>query len=814
MSAFDSPSTRGRLAPLLRPEGTHYTQPFPGSTPSFVGLILEPFTAVFSPWRLLPPEPQSEPTRTLRENFADLDAHIRRGTRATSSLLPEYRALKAKGPGLQLSTPAVVALLRGLLCLGVYSPVLEILEGENLVVSEGINLLKTALKGFGEEKRTIASKRLEKVFLEAGRERFGRILFKELTNELTKGPEAPAKVHWSSRRKIDFTPKAVNAMNARTLCGMVDSIIASSYTISKETSSLIAQRFIDLGDARTGALYAVNPLINVRESNFIGMICSALCDRGHYGAAYALIIKALRENQPGLVSDLDMMHGTRSVDRYGEPEKNLYQLWVAMKESKSLDTGDISPRTYAAFLGRATRLKLGSANQWEEGKGQTPLLTMAIEITLRLTDEDKQKYIGLICSMIEAWIWSWRGRRSRQPDLMNLDESIPFMVKFFSTLPPKTLDNAVYTVVERITTNCLRHGGEAWPLPVLWPFIATLAQTEGIWEDEESIGLWSIERVLLRKHLAAVYLKYRTDEEIARFVTRHYLPLRLGITGPGRGSIGTQDAEKIMARLRSLETAQVRFPDLNLFAIAALAFHGTKIPSAILVVDMIYHLHCLGRPWDIVGMLQTLAKYNIRLGGSETAAVIRVLTKSHPECALELLELYPNTQYSTFAQFIASTACNQPSLAISAYRLLTPPSVHLFSTRLSSPPGRRLPKRRLLVAMAWKFANSPVLSPRQCFRYVQKCFQTMMMLKLPPGPRMGLAIAVAGIERAIHANIPLKSEVQRIRWILETIKSTAGMGRVREADVMVRAWEIKVKRYMGFMGRYFRSRRRKIYHRF
>jgi hypothetical protein len=634
-------------------------------------------------------------------------------------------------------------------------------------------------------------KRLAEVCLDAGKGRFGRILFKELST--------PPEVHAPLRQTIDFAPEVVDAMGARTLRGVVDSIIASSSVISKETSRAIAQRFIDLGDAKTGASYAVNPLINVRDSNFIGTICDGLCDQGFYGSAYSLILDALAKDEFGLVSDLDMRRGIRSVDKFNNPEENLHQLWIAMKQSSALNISDLGLNTYAAFLGRATRFKLGTAEQWEEGKGGTPLLIMAIEIVLRFTNEEKERNIGLIGSMVEAWVWSWRGRRLDQPKLTNLNESIPFMARFFSTLPPATLNYAVFTTVERTTTNCIRRGGEVWPLRVLWPFVATLAQTRRIWADEESIGLWNTERVLIRKRLAAVYLKYRTDEEIARFVARHYLPLRMGLTGPGHATNATQDAQVVMVRLRSLETTRQRFPDLNVFAIATLAFQGTKIPTAILIVDMIYHLHRLGRPLDIVGMLESLAKYKIYLKSSAIARVIRILTKSHPKCALKLLELYPRTQYSIFAQFIAFTARHNPSLAITAYRLLTPPNVHLFSTKIPSPPGRHLPKRRLLTAMAWKFANSPVLSPRQCFRYVQKCFQIMRMLKLDPGPRVGLAIAVAGIEKAIRANVPLKSEWRRIQWILKSVKRTAGMGRVREANVMVQAWEIKVKRDKDFL---------------
>jgi hypothetical protein len=339
-------------------------------------------------------------------------------------------------------------------------------------------------------------------------------------------------------------------------------------------------------------------------------------------------------------------------------------------------------------------------------------------------------------------------------------------------------------------------------LHILWPLVATLAKTKSIWTDEENIALWSTERVLLRKRLAAVYLRYRTDEEIARFVARHYLPFRIGLSRrPEKTEKAALDSEKVMIRLRSLETTRERFPHLNPFAIAILAFQGTSIPTTTLLIDMIYHLYHLGRPLDIVGMLQGLSVYSIRPSRSDITQIIRLLTKPYPESALNLLRLYPDVQYSTFAHFIASTASRNPELAISAYRLLTPPFVHRLSDSTSRPcpPGRRLPKRRLLTAMAWKFANSPMLSPRQCFRYVQKCFQTMMMLKLPPGPRVGLAIAVAGIERAIQAGIPLKSEWPRVRWILWSIKRTSGMKREKEADVMVRSWEIKMRRGKRFL---------------
>ncbi|PWW73775.1 hypothetical protein C7212DRAFT_359258 [Tuber magnatum] len=762
-----------------RPKGSHYEPPRLNVS-TFFNSILEPFAAIFSPWRALPPEAPCAPFSTVRESFELLNTRIL-AEMSTSTAIMEYRRLKAIDPGLRLTGPAIIVFLRNLLKLGLHTPILEVLEMEDLIVEQGIMLLRIAMEGLSPEKRRKVARRL----LEAGGDmkRFRSMLSEEIESFGTE------KVIVRSDR--EYVPDIRRAQSGDEMRELLDEIVLTKATITKGTSQLIASRFVELNELDLGASYALEPLINISQSNYIATICDALCDARQYGEGYKLIMGALKTAKYGLLSDLDMKRGVRTVDAMFQPHLQLYNLWEAMKSSSSIYPRDLSYHTYAAFLGRATKLRFGPQGSLGKGKGETPLLTMSIEIIVRFTDEEKKMAQGLLSSMLEAWIWSWGRTCPKKPDLQTLEGSIPFLAPLFNILPPESRDPAILMAVERTTTNCIKSGGEVWPLWVIWPFVSSLAQAK-IWQEEESIGLWATERVLLRKRLAPAYLRYRTDPEIARFVARHYLPLRLGLTGPKRVTQQTQDAERVMVRMRSLENGAAKFPELSVFALTILAFKDTCIPSTTLLIDMIYTLHRLHRYTDIPALLTSLKSYNISPSRSDIARLIRLLTGVHPPSALKLLQTYPDTQYSVFAQFIVRTASPHPDLAVQAYQLLTPPTLHYFSRFQPKIPGRRLPGRKLLVAMGWNFANSPVLSPRQCFRYAQRCLRAMLELGLDPGPRMGWAIAVAGIERAIRAGIPVRREWGRVKWVLKTVRKNAGPRRAGEVDLMLRSWERKI----------------------
>ncbi|CUS12686.1 unnamed protein product [Tuber aestivum] len=772
------PSTINRPG---RPKGSHYEPPRPG-VGKFFDSILEPFVAIFSPWRALPPEAPCAPFSTVGESFDLLNTRILAGL-STSTAIGEYRRLKAIQPSLRLTGPAVIVLLRNLLKLGLHTPILEVLEMENLIVDEGIMLLKIAMEGLSPEKRQRVAERL----LEAGGDLYWK-RFRSMLSEEIKSFRTEEVIARSNREYVYNIRRAQSGDKMREL---LDEIVLTKATITRRTSRLIASRFVDLNELDLGASYALEPLINISQSNYIATICNALCDATQYGASYKLIMSALKSGKYGLLSDLDIKRGVRTVDTMSQPHLQLHDLWDAMKSSSCIYPRDLSYHTYAAFLGRATKLRFGWRGSLREGRGETPLLTMSIEIIVRFTDQEKKMARGLISSMLEAWIWSWGRTCWKKPNVKTLEGSIPFLAPLFNILPPEARDPAILMAIERTTTNCIRSGGEVWPLQVLWPFVSSLAQAK-IWKEEESIGLWATERVLLRKRLAPAYLRYRTDAEIARFVARHYLPLRLGLTGPKRVTQQTQDAERVMVRMRSLEKGAARFPGLSVFALAILAFQDTSIPSSTLLADMIYTLHRLHRYTDIPALLASLKHYNISPSRSDIARLIRLLTRVHPPSALELLQTYPDTQYSVFAQFIVRTASPHPDLALQAYQLLTPPKLHYFSRLRPNIPGRRLPGKKLLVAMGWNFANSPVLSPRQSLRYTQRCLRALLELGLYPGPRMGWAIAIAGVERAIRAGIPVGREWERMKWVLKAVKRNAGPARAGEVDLMLRSWEQRV----------------------
>jgi len=774
-----------------RPKGSHYQPPRPNVS-TFFNSILEPFAAIFSPWRVLPPEAPCAPFSTVQESFKLLNARIL-AEKSTTTAIREYKRLKAIDPDLRLTSPATIILLRNLLKLGLHTPILEVLEMENLTVENGIMLLKTAMEGLGPDQRRRFTERL----LEAGGD-LRQKRFRSMLSEEIKSFDVKKVIVRSDREYLRDIQRVLNGDEMRKL---LDEIVSTKATITKGTSQLIASRLVDLNELNLGISYALEPLINITQSNYIATICDALCNAGQYGTGYELIMKALKSGKYGLLSDLDIKRGVRTVNTVSQPHLQLSNLWDAIKSSSSVHPRDLSYRTYAAFLGRATKLRFGPWGSLREGRGETPLLTMSIEIIVRFTDQEKQMAKGLLSSMLEAWIWSWGQTCPHKPNLQTLEGSIPFMAPLFTILPPETRDPAILTAIERITTNCIKSGREVWPLRIIWPFVSTLAQAN-IWQEEESIGLWAAERVLLRKRLAPTYLRYRTDAEIARFVTRHYLPLRLGLTGPERTTQQTQDAERLMVRLRSLERGAASFPHLSAFALTILAFKDTCIPSTTLLLDMIYTLHRLRRYADVPTLLDSLKFYNISPSRSDIARLIRLLTKADPPSAFRLLQTYPDTQYSVFAQFIVRTASLHPDLAVRAYQLLTPPTLHYFSRFQPKIPGRRLPGRRLLVAMGWKFANSPVLSPRQCLRYTQRCLQAMLALGLDPGPKMGWSIAIAGVERTIRAGVPVSREWERVKWVLKTIRRNAGARRAGEVDLMLRSWETKVwNDRMGMGGR-------------
>lgn len=692
---------------------------------------------------------------------------------------------------------------------------LEVLEKEDLVAVESVDLVWLSLDYFEGAKRNDVLEGLYSVCKSEGRQRFCAMLaevearaqedlhaaiLKETTqmmSQILKGKGAT---------EADFARGVKMAKDTTMLCAIIDRILSTRTKIGIETSRAIFQRFIDLENPDESIKYALNSSINVPGTDNIANLCTILCNKTRYQTAYDLIIAALKVDKFGFLSDQDVLVGVRAVDSTSErTEEQLVDLWEALNKSSAISVRDITKNTFSAFIGRACRLKFGRKDQWWQGNGATPLFKMCIEIIiLRLRGEVKLDHLA---TLLETWVWNWHGNERARVNLNSLDESIPFLPVFLDVLSPTQLDHVFTVTINRITANCLRKGGEIFPVRVLWPFVASVAQNSRIWTNEESTALWVLEGAILRKGLVSKYLAFRTDSEIARFVVRHYLPFRLALENPDGSA--KEKAKRVFFQLTrdleqterdmdpetraGLETGIVMGPQKGMgpFATAILAFQGTGIPCRTLLLDMVYTLLRLHRPQEIVHMLQHLNPYGIRPSSSQYARLIRIMTAAYPDAALRMLKLYAKSQYSTFASYIATVAYTHPHHALAAYRFLTRTNRFPFTLDQPTLVPRRYPKRRLLIAMAWKFANSPVLTARQCLRWVHKCYGTMMKLGYSPGPTMGLAFAVAGVQRTIREGIPVRVGSARMRWLLVKVRKQAGPKKAAEVEEILRRWEAK-----------------------
>lgn len=806
----------------LRPKGVHYQIADTGSVTSrFLSSIFQPITTFFpslnqDPAPPPPPPPLSVATPpSSTAALAALESGILQGERSLRWILAEHETLKRNMPYLQLSSRPVVSLFRRLLAVGSYRQFLEFVEREDLVAVEGVGLLKLSLEEFDEARRKDVLQELRQMC-----EREHRIRFRGMLAELEL--QAEKDLHSAVMRETammlsqlmgesakatedGFAKGVAVAKDLTMLCAIVDKIIATRTRIGVETSRVIFERFVELDGLTESIEYVLNPAINVPESNNIGRICNAFCELGRYKEGYALITAALKVNKFGFVSDRDVLVGIRAVDSSGgKTEVELVGLWEALNTSKAISIRDITKHTFAAFIGRACRLKFGKKSQWWEGGGATPLLKMCMEIIiLRLQGEVKTEHLS---TLVEAWVWNWQGNEEARVNTNSLSQSIPFLSNFLGVLSPDQFDDVLKQAITRIMANCQRMDNEIWPVRVLWPFVASIAHNRKLWTNEESIALWTLEGAVLRKGLAPKYLAFRTDEEIARFVVRHYLPFRIALESEDASV--KEKAKAVFYQLRGLERRRADLdPDVRAeieagmdraidtrigpFATAILAFKGTGIPCRTLLLDMVYTLYRLGRPADIVEMLRSLSPHTIRPSSSQYALLVRTLAPEYPHSALALLKLFAKSQYSTFASYIAMVAHKHPHLALSAYRFLTRPNVFPFTPDQPQLAPRRRPKRRLLVAMAWKFANSPALTARQCHRWVIQCYRTTLKLGYSPGPTMGLALAVSSVQRTIREGVPVRLNSARQKWVAKVVRRQCGTARAKQLQEILARYEVR-----------------------
>ncbi|KAH0614290.1 uncharacterized protein H6S33_006176 [Morchella sextelata] len=766
------------VLPSTRPKGVHYQLTDIGTTTSaFLSAIFKPIQAFF-PTRINeyppppPPKPLSIATPTSTRALRDLEEGILSTEKSLKWISSKHRALKSHSPYLQLSSRAVVSLFQRLLEAGMYKRFLEVLESEDVLAEEGVDLVWMSLEKYDAVTRRRILEGLCETCKTQHRQRFRGMLMgldykvekdlhMDVLNETAQMLSQILVVKAPTEK--GYAAEVAKATVVAELSGVCDKIAAGTVKIGVETSQAVFRRFLELGGINDAVKYALKPAVNVPGAHNIARLCDALCDKFRYQDAYRLIIDALKVQSFGFISDLDVRAGVRTVDRLsGRTEDELVDLWEALNASYAISIRDITKDTFAAFIGRASRLKFGRRSQWWEGNGATPLLKMCMEIIiLRLRGEVNTTHLA---TLMEAWIWNWQGDEDKRVDTTSLDESIPFLPNFLDILSHEQLD--------QVLIMCEYCG-----------------------------PLWALEGAVLRKGLASKYLAFRSDPEIARFVVRQYLPFRMAV----EGADGTEkeNAKAVFMQLRGMDnpggitiTNSEGNPEaIGPFAHAILAFKDTGIPCRTLLLDMVYTLYRLMRPQEIVELLRALNAHGIRPSSSQYSLLIRTLTPTHPSSALSLLKLYAKSQYSVFAAFIASTASTHPHLAIAAYRFLTRPNVFPFTPDQPCLAPRRLPKRRLLLAMAWKFANSPALTARQCQRWVHICYGTMLKLGYAPGPTMGLAIAVAAVQRTIREGIPVSINSARQRWVIQAVKRQAGTRKAEEvARILKRCEDVRRER--------------------
>ncbi|KAI5838441.1 hypothetical protein DFP73DRAFT_635416 [Morchella snyderi] len=801
------------VLPSTRPKGVHYQLTDVGTTTSaFLSAIFKPIQAFF-PTRTNeqpppPPKPLSIATPTSTRALHDLEEGILSTEKSLKWISNKHRALKSHSPYLQLSSRAVVSLFQRLLEAGMYKRFLEVLESEDVLAEEGVDLVWMTLEKFDAVTRRRIIVELCETCKTQHRQRFRGMLIrldhrveKDLhTGVLNETVQMLSQIlAVKAPTEEGYVAKVAKAKDVQELSRVCDRIAAGTVKIGVETSQAVFLRFLKLGGINEAVKYALMPAVNVPGAHNIAWLCDTLCDKVRYQDAYRLIIEALKVQSFGFISDLDVRAGVRTVDRLsGRTEDDLVNLWEALNTSYAISIRDITKDTFATFIGRACRLKFGRKSQWWEGNGATPLLKMCMEIIiLRLRGEVDTTHLA---TLMEAWIWNWQGDDDKRVDTTSLDESIPFLPHFLDILSHEQLDRVLILVINRITVNCQRKGNEIFPVRILWPFVSSVAKSQ-LWRSEESVALWALEGAVLRKGLASKYLAFRSDPEIARFVVRQYLPFRMAVEGAD--STAKENAKAVFMQLRGIDNPggiTVTSPEGNPqtigpFAHAILAFKNTGIPCRTLLLDMVYTLYRLMRPQEIVKLLRDLNAHGIRPSSSQYSLLIRTLTPTHPSSALSLLKLYAKSQYSVFAAFIASTASTHPHLAIAAYRFLTRPNIFPFTPDQPTLVPRRLPKRRLLLAMAWKFANSPALTARQCQRWVHICYGTMLKLGYAPGPTMGLAIAVAAVQRTIREGVPVSINSARQRWVIQAVKRQAGMRKAEEvARILKRCEDLRKER--------------------
>ncbi|KAL7271044.1 hypothetical protein RUND412_006226 [Rhizina undulata] len=785
-----------------------------GVMSSFFESILQPISPTSaSPSEITPIDSQpvlrTIPSLYARELLAELEEALRVGKKSVHSMVASYREIKHEAPTLYLSSTGVMLFLRSMLELHMYPYVVQVMEKEELISGDIEKIFKNSLENVKEDqKRKILADLMDfcsranrpnlvKLFKSSSEAIFGDAAAhskneKKLPINRTTMEEPDAAKRIEGERDLEFRSLIMKSYTVFLLQQNIAMIAGNLDTkISIATSRAIFQRFVHLNAVKEGIDHLFFPEINIPGSNNIATLCGACCELDKKEIGFQIIKNSLKFNVFNLVSSVDLQEGLRCV----VAEEQLIWLWELVKESKSILIRDITPVALGRFIGRACQMNLGNRDQWIEMNGETPLLAMCVDIIIRSPEKVKEAMVSKIATLLEVWVWEWRVKgddTKQRTNMKTLEYGIPYMSRFLQTLPVGVADSALGILIQRVVRNCIRKEQEIWPLAILWPLVSTVAQTPALWKNEESLGIFFLERTLLKKDFATQYLAFRTDEAIARFVARHYLPFRISKASLQDLPTVKADAQNILIKLRDLEELYIR-KNINVFAVAILAFRGTSIPIGTLVPDMVFTLYKLNRVDDIVAMLRVLSQNEISMKMRFWAYLIRTITPKYPVQALELLKIYPRAQYSVYAYFIAVTARDNPKLAMKAYRIFTRPQFFNHRTATRHRAVYRRPKERLLVAMAYKFARSPQLSTRQALRAVQYLLRAMMF-RPPYKKNKKLAKVFAAVvvgRREMDGVNPLG---ERLKWALKQIAGQDGKEKEIEVANMAARVGLRIRR--------------------
>lgn len=671
---------------------------------------------------------------------------LKRGEKSARSIVEQYRVLKAKHPTQLLSREGLVCITSELSELGMYAQLLEIWDGDQVVATETVSILNSALRDLVLDRRMDIVQGLLDACDSMGRQRLKALLKLEMEQilgivfEQARAREAkPQKQVNSEQNELQQLERMLEAITMPDDVKVVLSNIASKKApLTIKESNTIFDKILEMEYYGYAVQLAKNEAVNIPESGNMTKVCNVLIERGMVGMAYNLVLSALlKPSADRFVSHQDLMQGIRA----SQSPTELVQLWNTLQLSIGIPISSIPVNILAKFLWQARKICLKPL-QWDLSN-ESPLLRICIDIILQAPK--RKKHEGLLkasAALLNRFIWQSMDTMSGASiDTTSFDTyNLPLFQQLVDELPAAYRDKVLFFMFVGWSKNNIERHRSMWPLEKLWPLASFISKTT-LWTDESSHFMRALEATLVKRDLIIPYLKSRDEAFAIRFAVRNYLPSRsVGVkVGEGR-----KVPDLILGALQSHEKDTTKTGE-SAFVAAVLAVQKVTTPSSF-VNSLARLLMQTGRGHEIVPFLESLDRYGIPLTRlwSDFVDLVRMIGAVDENGAGRVISL--NEEYfgiKQWASLAASTAKDQPFLSRKICAML----------RGRCPTG-------IVNDVAAGWSKSEKLSPRDAQEWI-KWLVEIVKKPLGASPRAAVSLALEETMYRRREDDVVQREVER-----------------------------------------------------